>query len=172
MNKTAVRLGLLVLTMAVAACSHMSRRHHTDFGADAGNGVQTYGVGDPRRFINPKFGFIDGQPSKQIYYFAFDSNQVNEQYYDNIAAQAYYLKSHPNARVRIEGNTDERGSREYNIGLGERRAVAVKDMLLANGASRNQINVISYGQEKPVALGHDEAAYRLNRRDDLVWLRN
>jgi peptidoglycan-associated lipoprotein len=79
------------------------------------------------------------------------------------------LATHPNAKILLTGNTDEHGSREYNIGLGQRRADSVASVLEADGASKNQITTVSYGAEKPVALGHDEAAYAQNRRVDLIY---
>jgi len=79
------------------------------------------------------------------------------------------LAEHPNVRVSLQGNTDERGTREYNMALGERRAKAVRRYLVAQGASFSQMEVISYGEERPVAQGHDEAAWALNRRVDIVY---
>ena len=87
-----------------------------------------------------------------------------------VAAHAKYLASHQGARVRLEGHTDERGSREYNIGLGERRAQAVRRALLLQGATDAQISTVSYGAERPAVAGHDEAAWAKNRRVEIVYL--
>jgi len=87
-----------------------------------------------------------------------------------VGAHAKYLASHGSARVRLEGHTDERGSREYNIGLGERRAQAVRRALLLQGASEGQISTVSYGEERPAVPGHDEAAWAKNRRVEIVYL--
>ncbi len=87
-----------------------------------------------------------------------------------MAAHAKYLASNPTARIRLEGNTDERGSREYNIGLGERRAQAVRRALLLQGASDGQLSTVSYGEERPAAAGHDEASWSKNRRVEIVYL--
>ncbi len=108
-------------------------------------------------------------PANQKYYFDFAISQVHSEYMPSINAQARYLASHPSARVRLEGNTDLRGSREYNIGLGERRALAVAQVLRMNGAAKNQVAVVSYGKERPAALGQTEEAFKLNRRVDLVY---
>ena len=83
---------------------------------------------------------------------------------------AHLLVAHPAWKVRMEGNTDERGTREYNIGLGERRAQAVRRALMLQGVSDNQITTVSYGEERPAAEGHDEAAFAKNRRVEMVAL--
>ncbi len=107
--------------------------------------------------------------SKRSVYFDFDSDLVKDQYRDLIRAHARYLVEHPQARMRIEGNTDERGSREYNLALGERRAEAVKKVMTVLGVPGNHIETVSYGEEKPVASGHDEASWAKNRRDDMKY---
>lgn len=107
--------------------------------------------------------------SKRSIYFDFNSSDVRSQYYALISAHGAYLAAHPNVKVVLEGNTDERGTREYNLGLGERRAEAVRKLLLAQGASPDQLKTISFGKERPYASGHDESAWRLNRRVDIVY---
>lgn len=101
-------------------------------------------------------------------YFDFDKSIVKPDGLPAIGNWADYLNAHPAERVRIEGNCDERGTREYNIGLGERRANAVAKALEAKGVSPFQLELISYGKERPVALGHDETSWARNRRADLV----
>lgn len=115
------------------------------------------------------YGFYRGHPSNRVYYFKYDDNTVNSDYFADIKAQAQYLAAHSKMHIRLEGNTDARGSREYNIALGERRALSVEEILLANGVKRSQIKAVSYGKEKPVAFGDTEAAYHLNRRVRLVY---
>ncbi len=107
--------------------------------------------------------------SDRIIYFAFDSDKVPDKYIDLIQYHGKYLSLNPQAKMRLEGHTDERGSREYNIALGERRAQAVKQLMLYEGADPEQITVISYGEEKPAAFGHDEESMRLNRRVEIVY---
>jgi len=109
--------------------------------------------------------------AKRTIYFDFDKSEVKDEFKPLIAAHAQYLATHPDAHVTLEGNTDERGSREYNIGLGERRAEAVRRLMLFQGATDQQIQVVSYGEERPVALGHDEAAWSQNRRVEIVYKR-
>ncbi len=109
-------------------------------------------------------------PENQTYYFTFDSSGLKRKAdLAAIVAQANYLASHPDARIRLEGNTDDRGSREYNIGLGWRRDQTVENMLLQHGASKDQIKLVSYGKERPAVFGDNEAAWRLNRRVNLVY---
>jgi len=111
-----------------------------------------------------------GLLAKRVVYFDFDSSEIKGEGTDIVAAHAKYLASHPNARVRLEGHTDERGSREYNIGLGERRAQSVRRAMLLQGASDGQITTVSYGEERPAAAGHDETAWAKNRRVEFVYL--
>ncbi|HTX24293.1 MAG TPA: peptidoglycan-associated lipoprotein Pal [Steroidobacteraceae bacterium] len=116
-------------------------------------------------------GPSEGLLAKRTIYFDFDSSEIKGEGTDIVSAHAKYLSMHPMVRVRLEGNTDERGSREYNIGLGERRAQAVRRALLLQGASDVQIMTVSYGAERPVDPGHDEASWAKNRRVDIVYLK-
>ena len=108
-------------------------------------------------------------PQNKSYFFAFDDSGIRNQAYGSLKAQAKYLAAHPSKRVILQGNTDERGSREYNLALGERRADAIADVLMVNGVKNKQILVVSFGQEKPEALGHNAKAWRENRRVDLKY---
>lgn len=101
-------------------------------------------------------------------YFEFDSTTIRREFEARLRAHGEELRDNRNRRVRLEGHADERGSREYNIGLGERRAQEVRRMLLLSGASSAQITTISYGEERPVAIGHDESAWSQNRRVELI----
>jgi peptidoglycan-associated lipoprotein len=102
--------------------------------------------------------------SKRIVYFDFDSSTISDDAVPLIKAHGEYLASNSGSTVTLEGHADERGTREYNIALGERRADAVRRMLIAEGVASNQINVISYGEERPARMGHNEAAWQYNRR--------
>ncbi|MDH5535120.1 MAG: peptidoglycan-associated lipoprotein Pal [Betaproteobacteria bacterium] len=107
--------------------------------------------------------------SKRSVYFDFDSYAVKDEYKPVVAAHAKYLTQDRQAQMRIEGNTDERGSREYNLALGQRRADAVKQLLQLLGASPTQIETVSFGEEKPKASGSNEAAWTENRRADMKY---
>jgi peptidoglycan-associated lipoprotein len=106
--------------------------------------------------------------ARNVVYFDYDSSEIRPEYDAVVTAHAGYLTRYKNARVRLEGHTDERGSREYNIGLGERRAQTVRRALLLQGVLEGQIVTVSYGEERPAAEGSDEAAYAKNRRVELV----
>jgi peptidoglycan-associated lipoprotein len=106
---------------------------------------------------------------KRSVYFDFDKFDIKPDYRSLIEAHAKYLLSHSNRMMTIEGNADERGSREYNLALGQKRAVAVKQMMNLYGVKDSQIETISFGKEKPINDGHDEAAWAENRRDDIRY---
>ena len=105
--------------------------------------------------------------SKRSVFFDYDSSSVNNEYKPMIEAHAKYLNQNGNAKVTVQGNTDERGSREYNIALGQRRAESVKKVMNVMGASDKQIETVSLGEEK--AAGHDEAGWKNDRRADIVY---
>ncbi|KEA62054.1 18K peptidoglycan-associated outer membrane lipoprotein [Marinobacterium lacunae] len=105
-----------------------------------------------------------------VFYFDFDQSVVKQDGFADLEAHARYLASHPSASVRLEGHADERGTREYNIALGERRAQSVERLLVVNGASASQIETISYGEEKPAVMGQGEASWAQNRRVELKYV--
>jgi peptidoglycan-associated lipoprotein len=102
-------------------------------------------------------------------YFNYDSSEISETDVEVIKHHGKYLSLNSDASMRLEGHTDERGAREYNVALADRRAQAVKKLLLYQGASASQVTIISYGEEKPAAFGHDEESWSLNRRAELVY---
>lgn len=106
---------------------------------------------------------------EKLVYFAYDSNSVGDDYIELVKHHGKYLSFNSNASVRLEGHADERGTREYNVALAERRAQAVKQLMLYEGATNDQISIISYGEEKPVAFGRDEESMSLNRRVEIVY---
>jgi peptidoglycan-associated lipoprotein len=132
-------------------------------GANANGGGP---FGNQSSIAGPQAGML----AKRTIYFDFDSAVITGDGTDIVSAHAKYLSDHSDARVRLEGNTDERGSPEYNIGLGMRRAQAVRQALLLQGASATQITVVSYGAEHPADPAHSEDAWQKNRRVDIVYL--
>src|SRR3954469_21463368 len=110
-----------------------------------------------------------GAFAKRSVYYEFDGYDVKPEYRPLVEAHAAYLKQNPSARITIEGNCDERGSREYNVALGQRRAESVMKMMTLLGARAGQIESVSFGKEKPRADGHDEKAWAENRRSDLAY---
>jgi peptidoglycan-associated lipoprotein len=111
----------------------------------------------------------DSVLSRRVFYFDFNSSELSEADREALATHASLLSTNPDLAVVLEGHADERGSREYNLALGERRAKAIEQVLNLQGVDREQIQVISFGEERPVALGHDEEAWRLNRRVELLY---
>ena len=111
-----------------------------------------------------------GLSGRKVIYFDFDKSEIKPEFADIVTANAQNLTSHPNLKLKLEGNTDERGTREYNIGLGERRAQAVRRALMLQGVAETQLSTVSFGAERPAAEGDDEAAWSQNRRVELVYL--
>ncbi|MEO6975866.1 MAG: peptidoglycan-associated lipoprotein Pal [Gallionella sp.] len=107
--------------------------------------------------------------AKRSVYFPFDVSAVQEADKPVVMAHAKYLSEHADRKVRVEGNADERGSNEYNLALGQRRAESVKKMLVLGGAKASQIETVSYGEEKPVCTEHNEACWSQNRRSDIKY---
>ena len=107
--------------------------------------------------------------SKRSVYFDYDEFSVKDEFRPLVQAHARYLTQNNSARMTVQGNTDERGSREYNLALGQKRAEAVKRAMTVLGAGDRQIETISFGEEKPKSPGHDESAWAQNRRGDIVY---
>ena len=142
----------------------------SDLSTAGANDASAYGNGTTVGGNDESAGPTEGQLKNRTIYFDFDSSEVRSEYNDLITAHARYLAANPGRRVRIEGNTDERGSREYNIGLGERRAQAVRRALMLQGVKESQITTVSYGEERPAVTGHAEEAWSRNRRANIVYL--
>lgn len=123
----------------------------------------------PNAGIGPEFSDPNNPLSKSTIYFMLDSSQVQDDFVPVIAAHAQYLVAHPDQRVVLQGHGDERGSREYNIALGEQRAKSIASMMKVQGVGNGQLDVVSYGEEKPASLGHDEASWELNRRVEIIY---
>jgi peptidoglycan-associated lipoprotein len=167
----------LVLMVALVACAGLgackSKEPAPDPSANAtqNSGAGASGVGSANASTeeNDVPGPQVGMLAKRTIYFDFDSSEIRGEGTEIVAAHAKHMASTPRARVRLEGHTDERGSREYNIGLGERRAQAVRRALLLQGATDAQLSTVSYGEERPAAAGSDEAAWAKNRRVEIVY---
>jgi len=103
-----------------------------------------------------------------VFYFDFDVAEFKAEDRETLTYHAQDLAGDPGRRIRLEGHADERGTREYNLALGERRANGILNYLIVNGASRGQIEVVSYGEERPAQMGQGESAYAMNRRVEIV----
>jgi len=106
---------------------------------------------------------------QRVVYFDLDKTEIKPEFQAQIACHAAYMRQFPESRVRLEGNADERGSREYNLGLGERRGNAVQSALSAAGASSSQLNVVSYNEERPICRQHDKSCWSKNHRVKIVY---
>lgn len=135
------------------------------------NAAEASGLGQDASFADQAGGNGNQHlANKNTYYFDFDKDVVHDQDKPAIEANADYLTNHARTKVMLEGHTDPRGSREYNIGLGERRAKAVGEVLTSRGVNPGQIRIVSYGAEKLAATGHNEAAYQQDRRAVAIHL--
>lgn len=166
-------LGLALMIAATAACS----KHNL---ADSEAGAQHPATPSTTTetssvALGPTFGDSPEAAEKnsmlatRVFYFPFDSDKLSDADKNVLKVHAEYLVMTPHAAIRIEGHTDERGSAEYNVGLGERRAKAVQHFLLMHGGKAEQISIVSYGKERPAVRGHDESAWRMNRRARIVY---
>ena len=139
----------------------------TTYGQDDGASTSGAGLGDPyggEEIADPNAGELG-----LVIYFDFDSSDVRPQDQELVSRHAMQLNENSFFNVRLEGHADERGSREYNIGLGERRAQAVRQMLMVQGVRAAQIQTVSFGEERPAAMGSSESDYALNRRVQITY---
>ncbi|ATA24747.1 peptidoglycan-associated lipoprotein [Brenneria goodwinii] len=166
-NKVLKGLMLALPVLAVAACSSNKNAgsDQSSIGAADGSGFENGGASSSEQ---ARLQMQELQRNN-IVYFDLDKYDIRSDFAQMLDAHAAFLRSNPSYKVTIEGHADERGTPEYNIALGERRANAVQMYLQGKGVSSDQISIVSYGKEKPAVLGHDEAAYAKNRRAVLVY---
>jgi peptidoglycan-associated lipoprotein len=168
-----IHITALVLSAAflMAACSSPIKKdtaapvesHSALDGADS-RAVNTVNTGSTDPLNDPQ-----GVLAKRSIYFDLDSYTIKDEFKSVVEAHARYLVAHKDRKVTIQGNTDERGGSEYNLALGQKRAEAVRQALVLLGVSDSQVEAVSFGKEKPKALGSDEAAYAENRRADIAY---
>lgn len=141
-----------------------------DSGMDDASDASTGGM-DEGGFGEGEF-FEDEMDAEltMVIYFDFDQSELRAEYGDLLQRHANNLVTDRRSQIRLEGHADERGSREYNIGLGERRSQSVRRMLMIQGASADQISTVSFGEERPAAFGSDEESYQLNRRVEIKYI--
>jgi len=170
--KNAFLILLAALTLTVTACGRDKTQPDTTAATDVGtsDGATTDRTGSTGA-INESA--LDAETrrrlSELVIYFDYDEADIKPEFNAMLQAHGRNLAANPNMQVRLEGHADERGSREYNIGLGERRAQAVRRVLQLQGAGAQQLTTVSYGEERPAATGSDEESWRLNRRVELVY---
>ncbi len=169
---------ILSVVMTLASCGLGPLKKRGDDSADnkkQDNQYNTDGKDSTQKFVsggslNVKSLNDPNSPlSQRVLYFDLDSSQIKDEDRDIITVHAEFLAAHSDIMIVLEGHADERGSREYNIALGEKRAKAVKQLMTLQGVAEKQIQVISFGEERPVALGHDSSAWNLNRRVEILY---
>lgn len=177
--KINIGLAWILAVAALSGCGTMDKRADTDAaiedrgaaaGADQDYGAESRGLGAEGDMRGMALDDPSSPLSNRTIYFEFDSSEVTAEARDIIAAHANYLAANPEMRVVLEGHADERGSREYNIGLGDRRAQSVRRLLEFQGVMPDQIRTVSYGEEKPAVEGHGEQAWSQNRRVEIVYM--
>ena len=168
-------LFFLLLSMAVYGCSSTEEVQDDASVVDQGTTLgqetdsQSYGATEGNRQGMSALDDPNSPLSKRIIYFAYDSSDIGPEYRTIIEAHAAFLVANQTVVVTLEGHADERGSREYNLALGERRAETVKRQMTLLGASASQFRVVSYGEERPAVDGHDDYAWSQNRRVEIVY---
>ncbi|ADU91910.1 peptidoglycan-associated lipoprotein Pal [Taylorella equigenitalis] len=163
--RTFKTLSLASLVLALAACSTTETNNTTDTNNNVTNtNGSNQVIMDPFNPASPLY------QNKSVY-FAFDSYTVEPEYNEMIQMHAKYLSSNPTRTVRVEGNTDLRGSSEYNLALGQRRSVAVARLLNQYGVNSAQLEAVSFGKERPQATGNSEEAHAQNRRADIQYMK-
>ena len=171
-------IAALLTVMLLAACAGPSKSTvdenaagstGTQAGGAMSSGVNEGGMGQGAAMGGSALGGPGASQENRIIYFDYDRFDVKSEYNPVLQAHGKYLSANPTSRVRLEGHADERGSREYNIGLGEKRAQAVRNVLLLQGAASDQINTVSFGEERPAVTGDEEEAWSLNRRVEIVY---
>lgn len=158
-----------VCAILLNACASTTKKQEETGQTQATQQGQVGAAQAEKGFTGSPFDDPNNPLSKHTVYFDFDKSEIHQGDRDIIIAHANYLLAHPNTKVVLEGHTDERGTREYNIALGERRAKAVSQLMQLQGVAKSQIDVVSFGKERPVALGHDEASWHLNRRVEITY---
>jgi peptidoglycan-associated lipoprotein len=168
MYKQIVLPAFIVLALVLGGCAGKGK---TQAGSRSGETVasDTAISGSPAQIGGSDAALAaERNLTNNIVYFEFDQSEIQPAYQGVVDAYARYLSTNPAAKVRLEGHADERGTREYNVALGERRANSVQSALLAKGATAGQISVISFGEERPADTAHSEEAWAKNRRVQII----
>ena len=156
----------IALVILLSACANKTINTDGEEGSQANKGAMSGENASPT--VNP---LVDPTNilSKRSVYFEFDEYVVSDKYKSMVLSHARYLRENSNLNIRVQGNADERGSREYNLALGQRRADNVKRVMTLAGTPDSQIESVSYGEEKPRAVGHNEASWTENRSVDIRY---
>lgn len=162
------KVGMVVTLLALGACRSSSETEEGMESGTAASGSANTGAGTAPAQPSAEEIARERALRTRIFYFDFDVAEFRPADRETLTFHARDLAGSPNKRVRLEGHADERGTREYNLALGERRANGIANFLIVNGASRSQIETVSYGEERPAQNGTTEAAYQANRRVEII----
>ncbi|MDR9433003.1 MAG: peptidoglycan-associated lipoprotein Pal [Spiribacter sp.] len=177
MNHPYKWLALVLLSLTIAGCASNNddiddgEMAEIDQASEASTGAKTAGAASGTDFEGEALEDPSSPLSDRIVYFEYDSSNLTSDAMNLLEVHGEYLSDNPNRQLLVEGHTDERGAREYNLALGERRAEAVKQALVLAGAGDQQINTVSYGEESPAVSGNSSAAWSQNRRAELIYER-
>ena len=173
-NNKFLKVGFMVISLfAVAACSSTSEPEEDSMGDETASSSSSDSTPATTTAVSPSGQLTQDEIAAQtalrqtVFYFDFDIAEFKAEDRDTLTYHARDLAANPDKRIRLEGHADERGTREYNLALGERRANGILNYLIVNGASRSQIEVVSYGEERPDQNGQTERAYSRNRRVEI-----
>ena len=172
--KSQMKVVLLLLTLLVLTACNKKVKEEAAVDPNAGNAQQTQpadqgtGISEPGAFSAAD---LDSNSClmQRIIYFDFDQDLLRPEYQAVVACHTKYLRDRPGAKMSLEGHADERGTREYNLGLGERRSNAVASAFAGSGADASRVNAVSYGEERPLCLDSDESCWSRNRRVEIVY---
>ncbi|QER39048.1 peptidoglycan-associated lipoprotein Pal [Acinetobacter suaedae] len=179
MNMKYLSLSLIAATLVFTGCA--SRKPATDAttgSTPTGATVSTEGLSEDAALNAQNLAGASAKGvtaankaflAKRVVHFDYDSSELSNEDYQTLQAHAQFLVANANSRVALTGHTDERGTREYNMALGERRAKAVESFLVTNGVNPQQLEAVSYGKESPINTGHNEAAWKENRRVEINY---
>jgi peptidoglycan-associated lipoprotein len=184
MKRLQVGVALISLMLVLGGCTKFGKKDdgsddnadaaiETRESADDNAGAESYPVDDNSGFRGTELSNPDNEDnpalSQRIIYFDYDSAEVRADYRDVVSAHARFLSNNPTSAMTLEGHADERGSREYNLALAEQRANTIRRQMVLLGASAEQLRSVSYGEERPIAEGHDEQSYSQNRRVEIIY---
>ena len=172
MTKQLLYIVFISIFIVLGGCSTQTKEMpgdviSDDYEGDVGDGSEASGLEGEGDLSMGELG--DGMASGNVVYFDYNSAEIRDESLPLIASAAETLASNPAMQMRLEGHADERGTREYNLALGERRAQSVRELIMLQGASGNQIDIVSYGEEKPAVVGSGEESWQQNRRVELIY---
>lgn len=171
-------LPLLAVSLVMTGCASRKPTANVEAGQNPSGSVSTEGLSDDAALSAQNLAGASSKGvtaqnraelAKRVVHFDYDSSQLSNEDYQTLLAHAQFLIANSNSKVALTGHTDERGTREYNMALGERRAKAVQSFLITNGVNPTQLEAVSYGKEMPVDAGHDESSWKKNRRVEINY---